>query len=63
MGLDVEYERAVQHIQPPDVYVRVSYSDHLHDRHPDWVGSDGRTGAEHAHLTPVVPRRLSEILG
>ena len=63
MGLDVEYGRAVQHIQPPDVDVRDSYSDHLHDRHRDWVGSDGRTGAEHAHLTPVVFRRLSEILG
>src|SRR5215218_2670362 len=63
VGLDVEYGRAVQHIQSPNVDVRVPDPEHLHHRHPDWVGSEGRTGAEHSHLPPVVPRRLSEILG
>ena len=41
MGLDVEYGRAVQHVQPPDVDARVPGPEYLQDGHPDRVGSNG----------------------
>src|SRR5215207_931681 len=41
VGLDVEYGCTVQHVQPPDVDVRVPDPEHLHDRHPIGLGLRG----------------------
>jgi len=41
VGLDVEYGRSVQHVQPPDVDARAPGPEHLQDRHPDRVRPDG----------------------
>ena len=41
MGLDVEYGRAVQHVQPPDVDARAPGPEYLQDGHPDRVGPNG----------------------